>query len=211
MDQKETNMPYQLPPLPYAYDALEPHIDARTVEIHYDKHHRAYLNNLNKALENAAELSKKAPEDLLKDLNAIPEAMRTAVRNQGGGYVNHISYWESMGPSAGGEPKGPLAEAIVKAFGGFAPFKDKLTQTSVGHFGSGWGWLSMNPSGQLVVHSTGNQDSPLSNGFKPLLTCDVWEHAYYLKYQNLRANYVAAWWNVVKWDVVAARYAAALK
>jgi Fe-Mn family superoxide dismutase len=204
-------MPYQLPPLPFAYDALEPHIDARTVEIHHDKHHLTYLNNLNKALEGAPDLFNKAPADLLKDLNAIPEAIRTAVRNQGGGFVNHTFYWESMGPSAGGEPQGPLAEAIVKAFGGFAPFKDKLTQASVGHFGSGWGWLSMNPSGQLVVHSTGNQDSPLSNGFKPLLTCDVWEHAYYLKYQNLRANYVAAWWNVVKWDVVAARYAAALK
>ena len=204
-------MPYQLPPLPYAYDALEPHIDARTMEIHYSKHHQAYLNNLNKALESTPDLFKKAPDDLLKDLNAIPEAIRTAVRNHGGGYVNHISFWESMGPNAGGEPRGPLADAIVKAFGGFAPFKDKLTQVAVGHFGSGWGWLSLDSAGKLVAHSTPNQDSPLSAGFKPLLGCDVWEHAYYLKYQNLRANYVAAWWNVVKWDVVAARYAAALK
>jgi len=204
-------MPYQLPPLPFAYDALEPHIDARTVEIHHDKHHQTYLNNLNKALEGAPDLFNKAPADLLKDLNAVPEAIRTAVRNQGGGFVNHTFYWESLGPGAGGEAQGPLAQAIAKAFGSFTAFKDKLTQASVGHFGSGWGWLSVDQTGQLVVHSTANQDSPLSSGFTPLLTCDVWEHAYYLKYQNLRANYVAAWWNVVKWDVVAARFAAAHK
>ena len=204
-------MPYTLPPLPFAYDALEPHIDARTVEIHHDKHHQTYLNNLNKALEGAPELFVQAPADLLKDLNAIPQAVRTAVRNQGGGFVNHTFYWESMGPNAGGEPQGALAEAIAKAFGNFAAFKEKLTQASVGHFGSGWGWLSIDKAGLLVVHSTANQDSPLSDGFKPLLVCDVWEHAYYLKYQNLRASYVAAWWNVVKWDVVADRYAAAIK
>ncbi len=202
-------MPYQLPPLPFAYDALEPHIDARTVEIHHDKHHQTYLNNLNKALEGTPALFNQAPEALLKDLNAVPEAIRKTVRNQGGGFVNHNFYWESLGPQAGGEPKGELAEALQKAFGGFAAFKDKLTQASVGHFGSGWGWLSLDAKGQLVVHSTANQDSPLSEGLTPLVTCDVWEHAYYLKYQNLRANYVGAWWNVVKWDVVAARYAAA--
>ncbi len=204
-------MPYSLPPLPFAYDALEPHIDARTVEIHHDKHHQTYLNNLNKALEGAPELFVQAPADLLKDLNAIPQAVRTAVRNQGGGFVNHTFYWESMGPNAGGEPQGAVAEAIAKAFGSFAALKEKLTQASVGHFGSGWGWLSVDKAGLLVVHSSANQDSPLSDGFKPLLTCDVWEHAYYLKYQNLRASYVAAWWNVVKWDVVADRYAAAIK
>jgi superoxide dismutase, Fe-Mn family len=204
-------MPYQLPPLAFAYDALEPHIDARTVEIHHDKHHQTYLNNLNKALESAPELFNQPAVDLLKDLNALPQAIRTAVRNQGGGFVNHTFYWESLGPNAGGEPQGKLGEAIVKAFGNFAAFKDKLTAASVGHFGSGWGWLSLDKAGQLVVHATANQDSPLSEGFTPLLTCDVWEHAYYLKYQNLRASYVGAWWNVVKWDVVAARYAAALK
>ena len=204
-------MPYQLPPLPFAYDALEPHIDARTVEIHHDKHHQTYLTNLNKALEGTPELFKKAPEDLLKDLNALPEAVRKAVRNQGGGFANHNFYWDSLGANAGGEPKGALAAALQKAFGSFTAFKDKLTQASVTHFGSGWGWLSLDKNGELVVHSTPNQDSPLSEGLTPLLTCDVWEHAYYLKYQNLRANYVAAWWNVVKWEAVAARYAAALK
>jgi superoxide dismutase, Fe-Mn family len=204
-------MPYQLPALAFAYDALEPHIDARTVEIHHDKHHQTYLNNLNKALEGTPELFNKAPEVLLKDLNALPEALRKAVRNQGGGFVNHNFYFECLGPKAGGEPTGDLAAAIQKAFGNFAAFKEKLTAASVGHFGSGWGWLSLDKSGQLTVHSTANQDSPLSEGLTPLLTCDVWEHAYYLKYQNLRANYVGAWWNVVKWDVVAARYATARK
>jgi superoxide dismutase, Fe-Mn family len=204
-------MPYQLPSLGFAYDALEPHIDARTVEIHHAKHHQTYLNNLNKALESAPELFNQAPADLLKDLTAIPQAIRTAVRNHGGGFVNHNFYWEALGPNAGGEPQGALAEALVKAFGTFAAFKEKLTAASVGHFGSGWGWLSLDKAGQLVVHSTPNQDSPLSEGFTPLVTCDVWEHAYYLKYQNLRASYVGAWWSVVKWDVVAARYAAALK
>lgn len=204
-------MPYQLPPLAFAYDALEPHIDARTVEIHHDKHHLTYLNNLNKALEGAPELAAQAPEALLKDLTAVPQAIRTAVRNQGGGFVNHNFYWESLGPNGGGEPQGALAEALVKAFGSFGAFKEKLTAASVGQFGSGWGWLSLNKDGQLVVHATGNQDSPLSEGYIPLVTCDVWEHAYYLKYQNLRASYVGAWWNVVKWDVVAERYAAALK
>jgi Fe-Mn family superoxide dismutase len=204
-------MPYQLAPLPFAYDALEPHLDARTVEIHHDKHHQTYLNNLNKALEATPELFNKTPEALLKDLNAVPEAIRKTVRNQGGGFVNHNFYWESMGPNAGGEPAGALAAAIQKAFGNFAAFKEKLTAASVGHFGSGWGWLSLDKNGQLAVHSTANQDSPLSEGLTPLVTCDVWEHAYYLKYQNLRASYVAAWWNVVKWDVVAGRYAAALK
>jgi Fe-Mn family superoxide dismutase len=204
-------MSYQLAPLPYAYDALEPYIDARTLEIHHDKHHATYLANLNKALEGAPALQAMPAEELLKDLNAVPEGIRTAVRNSGGGFVNHAFYWESMAPGAGGEPAagGPLGEAIHKAFGDFAAFRERLTTASVGRFGSGWGWLSLNQQGGLVVHSTANQDSPLSEGLVPLLTCDVWEHAYYLHYQNRRPDYVSAWWNVVNWQKVAERYAAA--
>ena len=206
-------MSYQLLPLPYAYDALEPYIDARTLEIHHDKHHATYLANLNKVLENTPDLQKKPAEDLLKDLNAVPENIRMAVRNSGGGFVNHNFYWESMAPKAGGEPPagGPLAAAIQKAFGDFASFKEKFTAATVGRFGSGWGWLSVDKQGQLVIHSTANQDSPLSEGLAPLLTCDVWEHAYYLNYQNRRADYVAAWWNVVNWNKAAERYAAVQK
>lgn len=206
-------MPYQLPPLPYAYDALEPHLDARTLEIHHDKHHATYLTNLNKALENFPELQAKPAEALLEDLNAIPESIRTAVRNSGGGFVNHNFYWESLAPQAGGEPAtgSPLAVAIQKAFGDFTTFKEKFSAATVGRFGSGWGWLSLDQTGQLLIHSTANQDSPLSEGLKPLLTCDVWEHAYYLKYQNRRADYVSAWWDLVNWEKAAERYAAAHK
>lgn len=206
-------MSYQLLPLPYAYDALEPHLDTRTLEIHHDKHHAAYLANLNKALESAPDLQARPAEDLLKNLNAIPENIRTAVRNNGGGFVNHNFYWESMAPNAGGEPPAgsPLAAAIQKTFGDFAVFKDKFSGASVGRFGSGWGWLSLDPQGLLVIHSTANQESPLSEGLTPLLTCDVWEHAYYLNYQNRRADYVTAWWNLVNWEKVAERYAAAQK
>jgi Fe-Mn family superoxide dismutase len=206
-------MPYQLPPLPYAYDALEPHLDARTLEIHHDKHHATYLTNLNKALENSPELQAKPAEALLEDLNAIPENIRTAVRNSGGGFVNHNFYWESLAPKAGGEPVAgsPLMVAIQQAFGDFATFKDKFSAATVGRFGSGWGWLSLDKTGQLLIHSTANQDSPLSEGLTPLLTCDVWEHAYYLKYQNRRADYVSAWWDLVNWEKVAERYAAAKK
>jgi Fe-Mn family superoxide dismutase len=204
-------MAYQLAPLPYAYDALEPHLDTRTLEIHHDKHHATYLTNLNKALENLPELQAKAPEELLKDLNAIPESIRTAVRNSGGGFVNHNFYWESMAPKAGGEPTGELAQAIQATFGNFAAFQEKFSTTTVARFGSGWGWLSLDKEGKLFIHSTANQDSPLSEGLIPLVTCDVWEHAYYLKYQNRRADYVTAWWNLVNWEKVAERYAAAKK
>jgi Fe-Mn family superoxide dismutase len=206
-------MSYQLLALPYAYDALEPVLDARTLEIHHDKHHATYLTNLNKALESAPQLQNMSAEDLLKDLNAIPETIRMAVRNSGGGFVNHNFYWESMAPHAGGEPPAgsPLATAIQKTFSDFATFKEKFTAASVGRFGSGWGWLSLDKQGQLVIHSTPNQDSPLSDGWTPLLTCDVWEHAYYLKYQNRRADYVAAWWNLVNWKRVSERFAAAQK
>ena len=206
-------MPYQLPPLPYAYDALEPHLDARTLEIHHDKHHTTYLTNLNKALENFPELQTKPAEALLEDLNAIPENIRTAVRNSGGGFVNHNFYWESLAPQAGGEPAAgsPLMVMIQQVFGDFATFKEKFSAATIGRFGSGWGWLSLDKTGQLLIHSTANQDSPLSEGLTPLLTCDVWEHAYYLKYQNRRADYVSAWWELVNWEKVAERYAAAQK
>lgn len=205
-------MPHILPPLPYAYDALEPYIDARTLEIHHDKHHATYLANLNKALEGAPDLQDRPVEDLLKDLSLVPESIRVAVRNNGGGFANHNFYWESMAPQAGGEPPAgsQLAVAIQEAFGDFATFKEKLTAATIGRFGSGWGWLSVDKNGHLVIHATANQDSPLTEGLTPLLTCDVWEHAYYLKYQNRRAEYVANWWSVVSWDKVAARYAAAL-
>jgi Fe-Mn family superoxide dismutase len=206
-------MAHQLPPLPYGYNALEPHIDARTLEIHHDKHHAAYLANLNKALEAAPELQDRPVEELLKKLDAVPETVRKAVRNHGGGFVNHTFYWESMAPNAAGAPApgSALAIAINKAFVSFAMFKEKVSAATVGHFGSGWGWLSLDREGQLLIHSTANQDSPLSEGLTPLLVCDVWEHAYYLKYQNRRADYVAAWWNVVNWDKVVERYLAATK
>lgn len=201
-------MSYQLASLPYSFDALEPFIDAQTMEIHHDKHHAAYLTNLNKALESAPELAAKPAEDLLKDLNAVPEAIRTAVRNNGGGYVNHNFFWESMAPRAGGQaPTGSgLAKAIDAAFGGFDPFKEKFAQAAMTRFGSGWAWLALDKSGKLTVYSTANQDSPLSEGLNPLLGIDVWEHAYYLKYQNRRADYVGAWWNVVNWEKVVERY-----
>lgn len=201
-------MAHELPPLPYAFNALEPHIDAQTMEIHHDKHHGAYVTNLNKALESAPNLQGKSAEDLIKDLNAVPESIRTAVRNNGGGHVNHSMFWTIMGPGAGGQPSGALAAAINQAFGGFAAFVDKINTTGVGRFGSGWSWLSLDSSGKLVVHSTANQDNPLMEGLKPVMGVDVWEHAYYLKYQNRRADYLKAWWNVVNWDAVAKRYAA---
>jgi len=201
-------MGYQLPPLPYPYDALEPHLDARTLEVHHDKHHATYLANLNKALEPAPDLLTLPPEELLKDLSVVPESIRTAVRNNGGGFVNHNFYWEGMAPRAGGEPPAgsPLALALQEAFGDLSVFKEKFSAAAVGRFGSGWGWLSVDKQGRLMIHSTANQDSPLSEGLIPLLTCDVWEHAYYLNYQNRRADYVAAWWNLVNWKKVAERY-----
>ncbi len=200
-------MPYQLPKLPYGYDALEPHIDARTMEIHHTKHHQTYINNLNAALEKYPALAEKSVEDLIRDLNAVPEDIRTAVRNNGGGHANHSLFWTIMAPKAGGEPSGELAEAIKSAFGSFDGFKDQLSKAAAGRFGSGWAWLSVDGAGKLIVASTPNQDSPLSEGLTPILGLDVWEHAYYLNYQNRRPDYVAAWWNVVNWKQVASNYA----
>ncbi|MCJ7706918.1 MAG: superoxide dismutase [Anaerolineales bacterium] len=203
-------MTHVLAPLSYPYDALEPHIDARTMEIHHSKHHATYVNNLNTALEGHAALKDKAVEELLADLNAVPEAVRTAVRNNGGGHANHTFFWTVMAPGAGGEPAGAVGKAIDKAFGGFAGFKDAFSKAAVTRFGSGWAWLVLDGSKELKVLASANQDSPFSEGLKPLLTVDVWEHAYYLKYQNRRADYVAAWWNVVNWAEVNRRFAAGM-
>ncbi len=196
-------MPFTLPALPYAYDALEPHIDARTMEIHHTKHHQAYVNNLNAALEKAPQLEGKSLDDLMRGINSVPEAVRTAVRNNGGGHWNHSQFWEWMGPKRGGEPSGRLGDAIKSSFGDFAKFKEQFAAAAAGRFGSGWAWLIDEGNGKLSITSTPNQDNPLMEGKKPLLGLDVWEHAYYLKYQNKRPDYVAAWWNVVNWDAVA--------
>jgi superoxide dismutase, Fe-Mn family len=198
-------MSFELPALPYAYDALEPHIDARTMEIHHSKHHAGYVNNLNKALEGQAALQSKKVEELLSDLNAIPEAVRTAVRNNGGGHYNHSMFWPSMSASGGGEPMGSLASGISKAFGGFDAFKEQFSKAAATRFGSGWAWLALD-GGNLKVLSTANQDNPVSEGMKPVVGLDVWEHAYYLHYQNRRADYIAAWWNVVNWKTVAEQF-----
>ncbi len=200
-------MAFTLPKLPYDFNALEPHIDARTMEIHHGKHHQAYVNNLNAAIEKHPELADKSLEDLLKDLNAVPEDIRTAVRNNGGGHFNHSLFWEVMSPNGGGEPGGALGEAINKAFGDFATFKEKLAAAAAGQFGSGWAWLVKEGDGVAIV-ATPNQDNPISNGKTAILGVDVWEHAYYLNYQNRRPDYVTAWWNVVNWDEVASRFAA---
>jgi Fe-Mn family superoxide dismutase len=197
--------PYTLPKLPYAYDALEPSIDARTMEIHHDKHHKAYLDKLNAAIAKHPGLGKQPAEQLLRNLNAIPEDIRTDVQNQGGGYVNHTFFWKIMGPKQGGQPKGELAQAIDKAFGNFEAFQKKFADAAAKQFGSGWAWL-VNGKNGLEVTSTANQNSPLSMGQTPIIGIDVWEHAYYLKYQNKRPDYVAAWWNVVNWDPAAENY-----
>ena len=198
-------MAHTLPPLPYAFDALEPHIDAKTMEIHHDKHHNAYVTNLNAALEKAPELANTPLDALLRDLNSVPEAIRAAVRNNGGGHFNHSQFWLSMGPDAGGAPTGKLADAINTAFGDFDKFKEQFQAAGVGRFGSGWVWLN-NDGGKLSISSTPNQDNPIMDGKPaPILGNDVWEHAYYLKYQNRRPEYLKAWWNVVDWDVVAKR------
>lgn len=202
---------YELPPLPYAYDALEPYIDEQTMHIHHDKHHQAYVNNLNAALENHPELQAKSVEDLLRNLAAVPESIRTAVRNHGGGHANHVMFWNNLGTSGRGEPTGQIGEAIDMGFGSFSSFKEQFTKSAMGHFGSGWAWLCLDQGGKLAIISTANQDTPLSDGLSPLLTIDVWEHAYYLKYQNRRAEYVEAWWNVINWDDVASRFASASK
>jgi len=200
-------MAFQLSALPYAFDALEPFIDSMTMQIHHDKHHAAYVSNLNAAIEKHAELGSKSLEVLLMDLNSVPEDIRTAVRNHGGGTWNHEMFWKIMAPKAGGEPKGELAKSIESTFGGFANFKAEFEKAAMGRFGSGWAWLVKKGKGLAVV-STANQDNPMSEGMAPLLGLDVWEHAYYLKYQNRRAEYVSAWWNVVNWNEVASRYAA---
>jgi Fe-Mn family superoxide dismutase len=199
-------MAYELPKLPYAYDALEPHIDARTMEIHYTKHHQAYVDNVNKAIKGKADLEKKSVEDLISDLKSVPEDIRTVVRNNGGGHANHSFFWKIMGPNAGGEPKGKLADDIKSTFGSFDDFKEKFADAGVKRFGSGWAWLIKNKNGKLEIISTPNQDSPLMDGNTPILGVDVWEHAYYLKYQNRRPDYLKAWWNVVNWDAVAKNY-----
>ncbi len=198
--------PFSLPPLPYAVDALEPSIDARTMEIHHGKHHAAYVANLNKAVAGAPELAGKSIEDLLRKLDAVPEAQRAAVRNNGGGHYNHTLFWQTMKKGGGGAPKAELAKAIEARFGSFDKLKDELTRASLTVFGSGWSWLTVD-GGQLRVEQTANQDTPLSAGRIPLLGIDVWEHAYYLKYQNRRADYVAAFFNVIDWDAVGAHFA----
>jgi len=202
-------MAYTLPSLPYAYNALEPHIDARTMEIHHTKHHQAYIDNVNNALAGHDALQALSVENLISDLSRVPEAVRTAVRNNGGGHANHTLFWTIMSSRGGGAPHGALADAIHEAFRGFDAFKAELTKAGMTRFGSGWAWLSMGTDGKLLVESTPNQDSPLMDGRTPMLGVDVWEHAYYLNYQNRRADYLAAWWNVVDWDAVASRYAAA--
>jgi superoxide dismutase, Fe-Mn family len=199
-------MKFELPVLPYAYDALEPHIDALTMEIHHTKHHQTYVNNLNAALEKHPELQNKALDELVRNPNALPEDIRTAVRNNGGGHFNHSIFWMVMSPNGGGEPKGDLANAISNAFGDFAAFKDTFSQAAITRFGSGWAWLGLK-GGKLKVISLPNQDAPLMEGLVPLLGLDVWEHAYYLKYQNRRPEYVSNWWNVVNWEEVARRFA----
>jgi len=202
---------HTLPPLPYDFAALEPHIDAQTMQIHHGKHHQTYITNLNNALAKHPELAQKKLEDLLRGINSVPEDIRTTVRNNGGGHHNHSLFWTIMAPPAkggGGEPRGDLAEAIERTFGGFAKFKELLSTAATTQFGSGWGWLTVS-NGKLEVGSKPNQDSPLMDNKIPILGLDVWEHAYYLKYQNRRPDYVAAWWNVVNWEEVARRYDAA--
>lgn len=198
-------MPFELPELPYSYDALEPHIDARTMEIHHTKHHQTYVDKLNAALEGQDELSEQPIEAILADLDSVPEKIRTAVRNHGGGHANHTLFWQIIAPAAGGEPKGELAKAITKAFKSFADFQKEFTIAAGSHFGSGWAWLVID-RGKLKIVTTSNQDTPLSSGQMPLLGLDVWEHAYYLKYQNKRPDYITAWWNVVNWNQVAENF-----
>ena len=203
-----TQPPFALPKLGYAYDALEPHIDARTMEIHHTKHHQAYINNANNALANQPALQQMAGEELLRNLSVAPESVRTTLRNNVGGHLNHALFWQVIGPKGGGAPAGALGEAVAKTFGSFDTFKTQFGDAAMKRFGSGWAWLSLK-AGRLEISSTANQDSPLMEGAIPLLGLDVWEHAYYLQYQNRRPDYIAAFWNVVRWDQVAARYASA--
>jgi Fe-Mn family superoxide dismutase len=198
-------MAFALPPLPYDFAALEPHIDAKTMEIHHGKHHQTYVNNLNAAIEKAPELASKSLDDLMRGVNKVPEAVRTAVRNNGGGHWNHSMFWQIMAPKAGGEPGGNLGPAIKSAFGDFAKFREQFSAAGVGRFGSGWAWL-INTGGKLSITSTPNQDNPLMEGQKAIMGLDVWEHAYYLKYQNRRPDYIQAWWNVVNWKEIEKRF-----
>jgi Fe-Mn family superoxide dismutase len=204
--ERNAKMAHTLPPLPYDYTALEPHIDEQTMRIHHDKHHAAYVTNLNAALEGQPALQAKSLDDLIAQLDAVPEAIRVPVRNNGGGHHNHSLFWELMAPGGAKEPQAALADAITKSFGGFAPFKEAFTKACTTRFGSGWAWLALKKDRTLEVYSTANQDSPVMEGKVPLLGCDVWEHAYYLKYQNRRPDYVAAWWNVVNWTAVGKRF-----
>ncbi len=201
-----TQTKHVLPELSYAKDALEPHIDARTMEIHHGKHHQGYVNNLNAALEGHEDLAAKSLEDLLRELDSVPESIRTAVRNNGGGHANHSLFFAHLSPNGGGQPSGALAESINKAFGSFDAFKEKFAQAAATRFGSGWAWLCLKPGGELHVESTPNQDSPYMEGHTPIMGLDVWEHAYYLHYQNRRPDYVSAFWNVVDWDAVGKNY-----
>ena len=200
-------MAFTLPALPYDFGALEPHIDAKTMEIHHGKHHQTYVNNLNAAIEKAPELAKKSLDDLMRNVNSLPEAVRTPIRNNGGGHWNHSMFWQIMSPKAGGEPGGNLGAAIKTAFGDFAKFREQFSAAGVGRFGSGWAWL-INTGGKLSITSTPNQDNPLMEGQKAIMGLDVWEHAYYLKYQNRRPDYIQAWWNVVNWKEVEKRFSA---
>ncbi len=204
---RQGSVAHVVPPLPYAFDALEPYIDKETMEIHHDKHHAAYVTNLNKALEGHADLQALSIEELIAQLNRVPESIRTAVRNNGGGHLNHSMFWKMMKKGGGGEPKGAVAEGIQAAFGSFADFKTKFGQAGATRFGSGWAWLLLRDN-KLVVESTANQDNPITEGGKPILGVDVWEHAYYLKYQNRRPDYIEAWWNVVNWEEVDRNYTA---
>lgn len=206
----ETALAYTLPPLPYAYDALEPHIDALTMEIHHNKHHQTYVNNLNVALEGAGIAADEPIEALVARIDQLPEAARGAARNNGGGHANHSLFWSVMSPRGGGEPDGALARAIDAELGGHAAFREAFTKAALTRFGSGWAWLSVTPAGKLAVESSANQDSPLMQGNTPILGLDVWEHAYYLKYQNRRPEYIGAFYNVIDWPEVARRYAAAV-
>jgi len=202
-------MAHELPALPYAHNALEPHIDTATMEIHHGRHHNAYVTNLNNALNSAPELASKSVEDLIADLNSVPESIRTAVRNNGGGHANHSLFWKTISPNGGGQPSGALAAAIDAELGGFDKFKETFAAAGATRFGSGWAWLALSKDGKLKVYSLPNQDSPIMEGDTPLLGLDVWEHAYYLKYQNKRPDYIAAFWNVVDWNAVGAIYDAA--
>jgi superoxide dismutase, Fe-Mn family len=200
-------MAFELPPLPYDYSALEPHIDAKTMQLHHDLHHGAYVKNANAALEKHSELQSKSVEQLLRDLNSVPEDIRTAIRNNGGGHLNHSMFWKIMKPQGGGDPTGAIAEVIQKAFGNFKDFQTKFNEAGTKQFGSGWVWLAAKPgSSDVQIITTANQDNPISQGLFPILGNDVWEHAYYLKYNNRRPEYLAAWWNVVNWDEINKRY-----